>query len=140
MQKKLRTEVIQLEDTLAQVRKEYEMLRIEFEQNLAANEQAGEPPLPPVLGAGHAAAHSQEMAFPSSSKAFDPWPQGERAPAAIPGAASCFPNFYLLFFLLPCRKVIPPCRVQEVGKAPVISYVESLLNYSSHLVRVLFFS
>ncbi|KAM9304793.1 E3 ubiquitin-protein ligase BRE1B [Gastrophryne carolinensis] len=41
VQKKLRTEVIQLEDTLAQVRKEYEMLRIEFEQNLAANEQAG---------------------------------------------------------------------------------------------------
>ncbi|XP_025924858.1 E3 ubiquitin-protein ligase BRE1B-like, partial [Apteryx rowi] len=47
LQKKLRTEVIQLEDTLAQVRKEYEMLRIEFEQNLAANEQAGErPPVP----------------------------------------------------------------------------------------------
>ena len=43
LQKKLRTEVIQLEDTLAQVRKEYEMLRIEFEQNLAANEQAGNP-------------------------------------------------------------------------------------------------
>ncbi|XP_018094858.1 E3 ubiquitin-protein ligase BRE1B isoform X2 [Xenopus laevis] len=41
VQKKLRTELIQLEDTLAQVRKEYEMLRIEFEQNLAANEQAG---------------------------------------------------------------------------------------------------
>ncbi|XP_028263741.1 E3 ubiquitin-protein ligase BRE1B isoform X2 [Parambassis ranga] len=41
VQKKLRTDVIQLEDTLAQVRKEYEMLRIEFEQNLAANEQAG---------------------------------------------------------------------------------------------------
>merc|ERR1719430_884865 len=40
-QKKLRTEVIQLEDMLAQVRKEYEMLRIEFEQNLAANEQTG---------------------------------------------------------------------------------------------------
>ncbi|XP_070571727.1 E3 ubiquitin-protein ligase BRE1A-like [Ptychodera flava] len=40
-QKKLRTEVIQLEDTLAQVRKEYEMLRIEFEQTLATNEQAG---------------------------------------------------------------------------------------------------
>ena len=39
--KKLRTEVIQLEDMLAQVRKEYEMLRIEFEQNLAANEQTG---------------------------------------------------------------------------------------------------
>uniref|UniRef100_H3AQ84 E3 ubiquitin protein ligase n=1 Tax=Latimeria chalumnae TaxID=7897 RepID=H3AQ84_LATCH len=43
LQKKLRTEVIQLEDTLAQVRKEYEMLRIEFEQNLAANEQAAGP-------------------------------------------------------------------------------------------------
>uniref|UniRef100_G1PZK7 E3 ubiquitin protein ligase n=1 Tax=Myotis lucifugus TaxID=59463 RepID=G1PZK7_MYOLU len=41
LQKKLRSEVIQMEDTLAQVRKEYEMLRIEFEQNLAANEQAG---------------------------------------------------------------------------------------------------
>uniref|UniRef100_A0A8C2SXG7 E3 ubiquitin protein ligase n=2 Tax=Coturnix japonica TaxID=93934 RepID=A0A8C2SXG7_COTJA len=41
VQKRLRTEVIQLEDTLAQVRKEYEMLRIEFEQTLAANEQAG---------------------------------------------------------------------------------------------------
>lgn len=42
LQRKVRTEVIQLEDTLAQVRKEYEMLRIEFEQTLAANEQAGE--------------------------------------------------------------------------------------------------
>jgi len=40
-QKKLRTEVISLEDLLAQLRKEYEMLRIEFEQNLAANEQTG---------------------------------------------------------------------------------------------------
>ncbi|CAG2054783.1 unnamed protein product [Timema podura] len=40
-QKKLRSEVIQLEDVLAQLRKEYEMLRIEFEQNLAANEQTG---------------------------------------------------------------------------------------------------
>ncbi|XP_064619535.1 E3 ubiquitin-protein ligase BRE1B-like isoform X2 [Lineus longissimus] len=40
-QKKLRTEVMQLEDTLSQVRKEYEMLRIEFEQTLAANEQTG---------------------------------------------------------------------------------------------------
>uniref|UniRef100_A0A8C9UQF8 E3 ubiquitin protein ligase n=1 Tax=Spermophilus dauricus TaxID=99837 RepID=A0A8C9UQF8_SPEDA len=39
LQKKLRTEVIQLEDTLAQVRKEYEMLRIEFEQTLPANER-----------------------------------------------------------------------------------------------------
>ena len=33
--------MIQLEDMQAQVRKEYEMLRIEFEQNLAANEQTG---------------------------------------------------------------------------------------------------
>jgi E3 ubiquitin-protein ligase BRE1 len=33
--------VMQLEDFLAQLRKEYEMLRIEFEQNLAANEQTG---------------------------------------------------------------------------------------------------
>lgn len=40
-QKKLRQEVTQLEDVLAQLRKEYEMLRIEFEQNLAANEQTG---------------------------------------------------------------------------------------------------
>merc|ERR1719229_999470 len=40
-QNKLRTEVIQLEDMLAQVRKEYEMLRIEFEQNLAVNDQTG---------------------------------------------------------------------------------------------------
>lgn len=41
--------MIQLEDTLAQVRKEYEMLRIEFEQNLAANEQAGESVRFPVV-------------------------------------------------------------------------------------------
>ena len=40
-QKKLRNEAIQLEDVLAQVRKEYEMLRIEFDQNLVANEQTG---------------------------------------------------------------------------------------------------
>lgn len=40
-QKKLRTEMIQLEDQLAQVRREYDMLRIEFEQTLAANEQTG---------------------------------------------------------------------------------------------------
>lgn len=33
--------MIQLEDVLGQLRKEYEMLRIEFEQNLAANEQTG---------------------------------------------------------------------------------------------------
>lgn len=48
LHKKLRTEVIQLEDTLAQVRKEYEMLRIEFEQTLAANEQAGMIVLAPL--------------------------------------------------------------------------------------------
>ena len=41
MQKRLRTEVIQLEDQLAQVRKEYDMLRLEYEQNIAANEQNG---------------------------------------------------------------------------------------------------
>ena len=41
VQKKLRTELIQLEDSLSQTRREYEMLRIEFEQNLAANEQTG---------------------------------------------------------------------------------------------------
>lgn len=39
MQKRLRTEVIQLEDSLAQVRREHEMLRLEFEQVMAANEQ-----------------------------------------------------------------------------------------------------
>lgn len=38
-QKKLRSEMLQMEDVLAQIRKEYEMLRIEFEQNMAANEQ-----------------------------------------------------------------------------------------------------
>ena len=47
--------MIQLEDTLAQVRKEYEMLRIEFEQTLAANEQAGTVTLAPPCGcAAHA--------------------------------------------------------------------------------------
>lgn len=38
-QKKVRSEMIQLEDLLALIRKEYEALRIEFEQNMAANEQ-----------------------------------------------------------------------------------------------------
>jgi len=37
----LRSELINSEDVNAQLRKEYEMLRIEFEQNLAANEQTG---------------------------------------------------------------------------------------------------
>ncbi|XP_050531885.1 E3 ubiquitin-protein ligase Bre1 [Daktulosphaira vitifoliae] len=40
-QKKLRSELMNSEDVNAQLRKEYEMLRIEFEQNLAANEQTG---------------------------------------------------------------------------------------------------
>lgn len=38
-QKKVRSEMIQKEDVLAQIRKEYEAFRIEFEQNMAANEQ-----------------------------------------------------------------------------------------------------
>ncbi|XP_055840627.1 E3 ubiquitin-protein ligase Bre1 isoform X1 [Episyrphus balteatus] len=38
-QKKVRSEMIQMEDVLAQIRKEYETFRIEFEQNMAANEQ-----------------------------------------------------------------------------------------------------
>ncbi|XP_016956030.1 E3 ubiquitin-protein ligase Bre1 [Drosophila biarmipes] len=38
-QKKVRSEMIQMEDVLALIRKEYEALRIEFEQNMAANEQ-----------------------------------------------------------------------------------------------------
>lgn len=33
--------MIQLEDALGQLRKAYEMLRIEFEQTLAAHEQTG---------------------------------------------------------------------------------------------------
>jgi len=33
--------MIQMEDTLSQVRREYDLLRIEFEQMLAANEQTG---------------------------------------------------------------------------------------------------
>lgn len=41
MQRRLRTEVIQLEDNLAQVRREYELLRLESEQMVAANEQTG---------------------------------------------------------------------------------------------------
>lgn len=45
--------MIQLEDTLAQVRKEYEMLRIEFEQTLAANEQAGMMILAPPCSLPH---------------------------------------------------------------------------------------
>lgn len=40
-QKRLRTEMIQAEDNLAQMRKEYEMLRIDFEQAMAANDQNG---------------------------------------------------------------------------------------------------
>jgi E3 ubiquitin-protein ligase BRE1 len=38
-QKKLRTEMIELEDVVAQLRKEYEMLRMQFEKNLVTHEQ-----------------------------------------------------------------------------------------------------
>lgn len=38
-QKKVRCELMQLEDVLAQLRREYDDLRTEFEQNIAANEQ-----------------------------------------------------------------------------------------------------
>lgn len=40
-QKKLGNEMMQIEEQLTQVRKENELLRIEYEQNLAANEQTG---------------------------------------------------------------------------------------------------
>lgn len=40
-QKRLRTELLQMDDVNSQLRKEYEMLRMEFEQNLVANEQTG---------------------------------------------------------------------------------------------------
>lgn len=39
VQKKLRSEVIRLEDNIAQIRREYEQVRIEFEQSLATSEQ-----------------------------------------------------------------------------------------------------
>lgn len=135
MQKKLRTEVIQLEDTLAQVRKEYEMLRIEFEQNLAANEQAGEPVFP-LWGAQSACpgnqsccSHYQEMAFPSYFKIFVSWPQGEGT-NWCPWCCYLLSEFYFLVFFLPPRKLISPCHVQAGGKAPVIFCVDSHLNHS----------
>lgn len=40
-QKKMRADIIQMEDQLAQGRREYDMLRIEFEQTIMANEQTG---------------------------------------------------------------------------------------------------
>lgn len=40
-QKKTRTDMIQSEDMLDVLRKEYEMMRLEFEQNMAAHEQSG---------------------------------------------------------------------------------------------------
>ncbi len=40
-QKRLGNEMMQLEEQLTQVRKENELLRIEYEQNVAANEQTG---------------------------------------------------------------------------------------------------
>lgn len=39
VQKKLRSEVIRLEDNIAQIRREYEQVRIEFEQSIATSEQ-----------------------------------------------------------------------------------------------------
>ena len=46
-QKKLRAEAIQLEDLLAQVRKEYEMLRIEFEQVWSLTQLSSKAYTPP---------------------------------------------------------------------------------------------
>lgn len=40
-QKRLGNEMMQLEEQLCQVRKENDLLRIEYEQNMAANEQTG---------------------------------------------------------------------------------------------------
>src|SRR5690349_2389485 len=40
-QKKTRTEMIQSEDMLDVLRREYEIMRLEFEQNMAAHEQSG---------------------------------------------------------------------------------------------------
>lgn len=40
-QKKLRTDILQAEDRIAQLCKEYEMLKVEYEQTVVANEQSG---------------------------------------------------------------------------------------------------
>lgn len=40
-QKKLGNQVMQLEEQLCQLKKEYDLIRIEYEQNIAANEQTG---------------------------------------------------------------------------------------------------
>ena len=42
IQKKYKAEVSDLHDALLQVKRDYDMLRMEFEQNIKANEQTGE--------------------------------------------------------------------------------------------------
>lgn len=41
IQKKYKAEVSELHDALLQVKRDYDLLRMEFEQNLKANEQTG---------------------------------------------------------------------------------------------------
>ena len=41
IQKKYKAEVSELHDALLQVKRDYDLLRMEFEQNLTANEQTG---------------------------------------------------------------------------------------------------
>lgn len=41
MQKKYKAEISELHDALLQVKRDYDLLRMEFEQNLKANEQTG---------------------------------------------------------------------------------------------------
>ena len=42
MQKKFKAEVNELHETLLQVKRDYDLLRMEFEQNLKSTEQTGE--------------------------------------------------------------------------------------------------
>ena len=41
IQKKYKAEISELHDALLQVKRDYDLLRMEFEQNLKANEQTG---------------------------------------------------------------------------------------------------
>ena len=41
VQKKYKAEITELHDALLQVKRDYDLLRMEFEQNLKANEQTG---------------------------------------------------------------------------------------------------
>lgn len=41
MQKKYKAEISELHDALLQVKRDYDLMRMEFEQNLKANEQTG---------------------------------------------------------------------------------------------------